>query len=254
MPIDGKIKPNEDFWQNLASESIYNSAEKIAGASTALKTVITWAFGIFSVGGFSLTVFGNLLKDYNWWALIIFGIAFFLLTIAYALASQAQYPIAKKYNDAVPAEIKAAFSEVVSTQSKFFKTASTVTILGVFLIALGILIQFGNIKKSGAVKTEPLSYLKTGVEKRGDSVFIPVTLVDKAKTAVALSFFHTGIKKDSLLYSGVYYTDAAGRLYYSYRIINDSIKKVLVKATVRLSESADSLFEQTRIVNVNITR
>jgi hypothetical protein len=254
MPIDGKNKPNEDFWQNIASESIYNSSEKITASTTALKTVITWAFGIFAVGGFSFSVFGNSLKEYNFYALISFGIAFFLLTIAYALASQAQYPVAKKFNDSQPVEIKAAFSEVVATQSKFFKAAAAITITGVFLIAVGILIQFGNIKKTNAVKHERLSYIKAGVEKRSDSTFIPVTLVDKENAAVTLSFFDNGIKKDTLLYTGVYYTDAGGRLYYSYRVINDSIKKVLVKATVRLSESADTLFEQTRMINLNIPR
>lgn len=152
MAIEGKIKPTEDFWINLSAESIYGSSERIAKAGETLKTVITWAFGIFTVGGFALTVFGTNFKSYSPWGLYLFGTAFFLLTIAQVFIVKSQAPVTKEYNDQDPAEVKKVFVEKVRVQSAIFSWAMGITFTAFFLLAAGILIQFAALTKKEVEK------------------------------------------------------------------------------------------------------
>lgn len=192
MAIDGTIKPNESFWINLSAESIYGSSEKISKATETLKTVITWAFAIFSVGGLGLSAFGNSFKDYDSCTLFCLGVGFSLLTICYFLSSYAQFPVAKKYKDTHPVEIKQVFSNRVKTQSFFFKLATGLTFLGLFCIALAILLQFNHMKEnaieSNKKASSSLIVIMTGVERKNDTTDIPVTITNVKTKKIILSF------------------------------------------------------------------
>jgi hypothetical protein len=263
MPIDGKIKANEDFWINLSAETIYGSSERVAKAADTLKTVITWAFGVFSVGGFTLTVFGDSLKDYNQTALLLFGFAFALLTIAQILIARAQSPFSKKYLDTDPVEIKKTFSEATVTQIRAFRLAMGVSFTGFLLLAIGILVQFANLKtKEKDIKEPVVLLLKTGIEKRSDTISIPVTVQFKANAPIQVTITNLTVDPAKpvpesspvrLLYNNVFYTDTSGRMYFSYRLDTTLVKTVLVKATAREKDSAGNLEEIAKLVTVKIS-
>jgi len=241
------------FWLNLAAEQVYGSGEKRENSVKGLTTVILWTFGLFASGGM-LSIFGGI-KELDFWALVSFGIAFFFLSLAYMLANRALYPVAKELNPAEVSSVKKAFSEAVIKQTERFKWAAGFTAMGFFFLAGGILLAFWTAKKTCTEKPVTQLYVKTGVEKINDTAFIPVTILNKEKSTVVLSFFDTDVKKDSLikdtlLYSGIYYTDSTGRFYYSYKVNNKNVKNVRVRATV--SQAIDVLFEQTRTVNLKI--
>jgi hypothetical protein len=175
------------------------------------------------------------------------------------LANRALYPVPKALNPAEAGSIKTAFSETVKKQTERFKWAAGFTATGFFFLALGILLAFWTVKKPYAEKPMLTFYMKTGVEKAGDSINIPVTIMDKKNEAITLSFINTGsfdsagnIKK--LLFSKVCYTDTSGRLYYSYHVKCDSIKKILVKATVKQIATADTLIEMVHTRKITIPR
>lgn len=262
MPIDGTLDASPKFWLNLAAESIYNSAEKISKSCETLKTIIGWTFGLFATGGFVITTFGNLPK-YSIYTLYSFGIAFFLLTIAYALSAEGQYPVVKEYNDHDPFQIKKVFGGAVALQASRFRTAATITFVGFFFLGLGILIQFPNTKEkkeTPAATVQPTFEMKTGVEVKDGQTYIPVTIKAKKNDTLTVSFFN--ITKDSknlsapdpknLLESKVFYTDTAGNVYNSYKLTDTTTKILLVRASVPTLKSAEGWTEAVKSIKVTI--
>jgi hypothetical protein len=244
----------------MAAESIYNSAEKRTKSVESLKTVIVWAFTLFSVGGFAVSLFGKL-NEFHTYALISFGIAFFMLTIAYVQAGRAEYPVVNEYNPNEAKDIKKALSNVVAAQSERFKWASGITSIGFFFLAIGLLIQFGAVKKeTKEIEKVSSSFdMKVGVERRGDNVFIPMTIMSKKNERVEISIindtslvFSADPKK--LLFNQAFYTDSIGRLYYSYTMEQDTIKTLLVKATIQQKNEGDVLVEQSKVIRVKIKK
>lgn len=157
----------------------------------------------------------------------------FLLVIAYVLAGKAQYPVAKTYHPNDVADISKAFREAVAEQTKQFKRAAGVTMLGFFFLAVGILFLFCHAKeqppKPKEVMINPL-ILKAGIEKRNDSVFIPVTAIAAKDTnlkdtnnIITLSIAAIRKGKDSTLCNMPYKLDTASRFFYSY-LVPDSVK------------------------------
>jgi len=228
MAIEDKKIASETFWLNIAAENIYSSFEKRATSVGNLKKVIEWAFAIFTTTGFVGGTFGVTITGFNIISLVSFGIAFCLLVIAYVLAGKAHYPVAKTYHPNDVADISKAFGEAVAEQTKQFKRASGVTILGFFFLAFGILFLFRYAKQqpSPPVKViiNPL-LIKAGIEKRNDSVFIPVTAMAEKDTSlkntnntVILSISAIRNGKDFSLCNNPYKLDTAGRFFYSYQV------------------------------------
>ncbi|HMI79316.1 MAG TPA: hypothetical protein VK484_11015 [Ferruginibacter sp.] len=263
MAIEGKIKPDEDFWINLSAESIYGSSERMVKAGETLKTVITWAFGIFTVGGFALTIFGTNLKTYDHYGLYLFGGAFFLLTIAQILIVKSQAPVTISYNPYDPVQINIIFVEKVRTQSAIFNWAMGIAFTAFFLLAAGILIQFAALtKKDEEKKCPPFLIVNTGIEKRANATSIPVTVEykkDKNPIQVTITNLTTGTNNPlpvnsplRLLVDTVFYTDKAGKLYYSYKLAVDSVKTLLVKITAREKDSTNNFQELSKLITLNI--
>jgi hypothetical protein len=265
MSIADKNMADEDFWCNLAAESIYSSADRRSKSVEALKGVITWAFGLFTTGGFFLGLFGKI-NDTNPVALVSLGIGFSLLTIAYSQAYKAQYPVPETFRPLVPEDVLNAFKSAVVAQSKLFKQAVTITSAGITFIAIGILIAFGTIKPSTPPKmTAPPSGLviRTGVEKKGGLVYVPVIMMGKPNDLVDLSLINTtpisGAKdsaKTGRLLSGLpMYADTAGRLYYSFSFKPaDTIKTLLLIVDRRESKIKDTLLRQVAAINLNVDK
>jgi hypothetical protein len=102
--------------------------------------------------------------------------------------------------------------------------------------------------------------MKTGIERKGDSIFIPVAIQFEKNTAVELSLTNTTknekTKKllNKMIFDQIFYTDSSGWLYYSnYLRPSDSIKTLVVKSTAKQKVVADTILEQSVIVNLNIS-
>ncbi len=254
MAISDTNKANEDFWCNIAAESIYGSSERRAKSVDSLKTLITWAFGLFSTGGFAFTLFGNI-KDFDGYALINFGIAFFLLTIAYSVANMAQYPVAETYRPSEPVAIANSFSRAVKKQMRIFNVAVGVVSLGFFFFALGLLLQFANVRKNASPKISvtPGLMLNTSVLKKGGTIYIPMTIRAGKNDSVDIKICNnaTSKQKDTIpkiLFTASLRADSNGMLYYSYSQARaDSITSILVEASLR-KVTFDTVALQTKTV------
>lgn len=261
MPIDGKNMLTPDFWANMAAEHIYTTAERRVTSAKTLETIILWAFGFFSVGGFALNLFGAL-KEFNHWALICFGVCFFLLVLAYYYAGKSQFPDSQTFRMGDIQQIATAFSDSAKTQTRVFKTATALTGVAFFFLALGLLILFGTVKKEEEKVVTPQAHqpvVKTGVEKRNDSLFLPITIQWRKNEPVHISILKSDIVKvgtatstvESRLYGGTFYADTSGHIYYSHLILpKDSVKNVVIRTLVS-HKIADTLSE--RISSIKLT-
>ena len=250
-----------DFWANMAAEHIYTTAERRVTSAKTLETIILWAFGFFSVGGFALRLFGTL-KEFNDWALICFGVCFFLLVLAYYYAGKSQFPDSQTFRMGDIQQIATAFSDSAKTQTSVFKTATALTGVAFFFLALGLLILFGTVKEEEKVVTRQLQQpvIKTGVEKRNDSLFLPITIQWRNDEPVHLSILKSEIVKvgtatstiESRLYGGTFYTDTSGRIYYSHLILpKDSVKNVVIR-TIVSQKVADTLSERISSIKLAV--
>jgi hypothetical protein len=233
MAITDKYIANETFWLNIAAENIYSSFEKRAASVSYLKKVIEWAFAIFTTTGFVGGTFGVSINGFSIISLVCFGFAFSFLVFAYVLAGKAQYPVAKTYHPNDVADISKAFGQAVTEQTKQFKIASKVTIWGFLFLAFGVLFMFWHANqppcKPKEVMINPL-ILKAGIEKRNDSVFIPVTAMAAKDTSLKdtnniITLYISVIRKekDSIICNKPYKLDTAGHFFYSY-LVPDSVK------------------------------
>jgi hypothetical protein len=233
MPIDSNNTPGDDrFWLNLAAETIYGSPQKREDSVKGLTSLIVWTFGLFAAGtGGFLSIFGGI-RDFSFNTLIAFSFAFFFLCLAYYLANRALYPVAKSLIPADVSSIKTAFSETTTKQTVRFQWASCFTAIGFFCLAAGIFFQFWSLSKPIHPKLSPEYYMNTKVERRGDSIFIPVTIVNNKTHAVELSIINNSnldsiSNNKKILFKRVFLTDTAGRLYYSYHLSCDTLKNVI---------------------------
>ncbi len=259
MPLGDKHMVDADFWANMAAEHIYSTAGRRVVSAETLRTIILWAFGFFSVGGFALNLFGTL-KNFHQLSLVCFGICFLLLVLAYYFAGQAQFPASKTFKVGSTTEIADAFSNSAKKQTNIFQIATTLTGIGFFFLAVGLLIQFGNVKevrKVAALPEQPI--VKTVIKKRKDSLFVPVIIQWKKDEPVYLSIVKLEIIKaktvnrtvETNLFDGLFYPDSLGRVFYSYSVLpKDSVKSMIVRTTVT-KKTSDTLSE--RMVSIKLT-
>jgi len=247
-----------DFWCNIAAESIYNSADRRAKAADTLKTLITWAFGLFSTGGFAVSLFGSI-KEFNGCALICFGIAFFLLTIAYCVANMAQYPVAQTFNAQNPAAIAVSFSQAVKKQAHVFNIAVVISSLGFFFFALGLLLQFAHVKGNATqIPTPSRLMLNTGVYLQDGKMYIPIAVKAGRNDTVNIAIYNNTPSKSGnsavpeLLFAAPLKADTSGMLFYSYcRSAADTLKALTVTASVQ-KRNQDTIAEQKNTVALKV--
>ncbi len=115
MAIESTNIVSEKFWLNLAAEQIYSSFEKRAASVKSLQTIILWTYGLFTASGFVSSIFKDI-SAFPDCSLILFGIAFFLLTFAYALSNEAQYPVTSSFHPNDTVAIAESFSAAVKKQ------------------------------------------------------------------------------------------------------------------------------------------
>jgi hypothetical protein len=252
----------DSFWLNWAAETIYYSGDKREVSVKTLITVITWTFGLFAAGtGGLLSIFGGV-REFNPLALLSFGVAFFFLSLAYFFAHRALFPIAKSFRPAEVAGIKAGFSEVVIKQTKRFRFAAGFTATGFFFLATAIFLQFWSVSKEKEKSAQKYSYaVSAAVEKRGDTIFVPITATGKPLQPVQLNIYKTshpdsiGSTKSKSLESKIFRSDNTGRFYFSYPVNPmDSVKIMVMQVVFREKGTADSLEEISKAIRVIINK
>ncbi len=249
MAVENENIVSEKFWLNLAAENIYNSFEKRVASVTRLKEVIVWAFTLFTTGGFVIGVFGKV-SEFPYYSLYLFGAGFALLTLAYVLAGEAQYPVTQQYHPNDTEGIARVFSAAVNKQSAFFKLAAGITFLGFLAIAFAILFLFSDAKKPvTVVKSEmyPLTVI-TSLQKKDSLYAIPLTVMTLPKAEVYVSI-RAGKEKEKLLFNEVYKADTTGRLYQSFTVSEDS-ELYWIKAGIRPVNKTDTIIETSKTIRL----
>lgn|GEM_PF-3621789 len=172
MAINDKNIVSDQFWVNLVAEQIYSVFDRQAKAVETLQKLIMWAFSLFSGTGIVFTFYAKP-AEYNPTAIVLFGVAFAVLVLAYFVATQSSFPIARGVRPNEPANIATVHSDTVKFNNRIFRFASFLTFFGFFLIAVGILVQF-NPKKEAPKSLPELQFTAKIVEK-DTVVFISVT-------------------------------------------------------------------------------
>lgn len=264
MALSDRNTTGPAFWANLAAEQIYNTPERRQQSVEALKTLIAWAFTLFSVGGFALNLFGTF-KEFSRVALICFGLTFLFLTIAYYLASKAQFPDLASYIPGDISQIQDAFNASSTEQSEKFETASIVTGIGFSLLAVGLLIQFATFQRDTVSKPSslPKIELSTSYQKVGDSAFLPITVqwLESHPIKVTITAFRKSVPnqapvwRDTLLLSKIFHTDTAGRFFYSQIVYTtDSAIGYTVRVSSMIKQNDSMLTEITVSNELKVNR
>jgi hypothetical protein len=238
------------FWANMAAEQVYNAFEKRAKAVAELQGVIKWLFGLFTAGGLVLSFFAKS-GEYHTNALVLFGLGFSVLVLAYYFTTQATFPVAMELRPNEPIEIAAAFSESIIINTRRFNQASVVTFVGFLFIAFGILAQFAGRGTSNApVPAKPVELsVITGIQLIRDSVAIPVTSQFKKSVPVMVHVMackKSLSEKDSTLYLKVFNPDTLGRMYASCLLVKS--RRTCFRVSVTVAELAkDGSIKQTSL-------
>jgi hypothetical protein len=255
MAVESTNIVSEKFWLNLAAEQIYSTFEKRAASVKSLQTIILWTYGLFTASGFVSSIF----KDVSAFpdsSLFLFGGAFFLLTIAYALSNEAQNPVTSKFHPNDTVGIANSFSTAVKKQADYFKWASGITLLGFFLFALALLFLFkdkADAKKKVKDEIKTSATVKIGIEQKETlNKIIPVT-ISTGKGKLIQITIQDESKSNELILDSVFYADAKGNFYASFPVATTKdIKNLLVKATIKQSDSSDISFYESTIVKLKV--
>ncbi len=243
---------SEKFWLNLAAESITTSFEKRTAGAKRLKDLVTWAYGLLAATGVIGSLFGEV-KTFPIESLIFFGAGYALLTIAYGLAGEAEYPVTRNYHPNDMEAIANAFSEAVKYQTKYFKAAAVVGFAGLASISFAILFLFFSAKEKAPVVKEELypMVVNSSVIRINDSLLkIPVTIMTvPGADTVSISIL-SGKNKELVLFKEAFKTDTAGRLYTACPVkwVKGDSSQVWLHTTIRIPDNTDS------VVKYKVTR
>lgn len=248
---------SEKFWLNLAAQSITTSFEKRAAGAKRLKDLITWAYGLLAATGIIGSIFGEV-KTFPIESLIAFGVGYALLTIAYGLAGEAEYPVTKNYHPNDTEAIANAFSEAVKYQTNYFKAAAVVAFAGLAGIAFAILFLFFSAKEKAPVAKEELYpiVVNSSVIRTNDSLLkIPVTIMTVPVADTVSIAILSGKNKEIVLFKEAYKTDTAGRIYTvcPVKLIKGDSSQVWLHTTIRVPDKTDSVVKY-KVTRLSIPR
>ena len=142
MAINDQNVVSDPFWLNIGAEEVYNSTQNRKDAVQKLQATIAWVFSVYTLTTVGSVVFGK--NDWSMFALLLLGLAFMGLTLAYWQATVAGFPVPESFYAADPASVQAAFNNAGKRNNARFKTAVVLTSIGVFLYSAGMLAQFGS--------------------------------------------------------------------------------------------------------------
>jgi hypothetical protein len=239
------------FWTNMAAEQVYNSFEKRKTSVENLQKLIEWAFGLFGTGGMIGTFF-TAGTQYTPLTLIMIGVGFAILVIAYYIATRAAFPVAMEMRPNQPEVISAAFTEALLISTRRFEGASTLTFVGFFIITCGILTHFIDPHQKEVPPRKEVSLsVEADTVQRGNTTFIPVTVTYQPQTKIDVKVFRkwkSDAKKDTvaLAYHEVFKSDSTGRVYAStkHKTTPGDTYSIYVTAYEKL---ADKNHRETRI-------
>jgi len=249
MALNDTNVVNELFWTNYAAEKIYTTFTARAKAVENLQAFIKWTLTLFASGGLVLTFFSQ--AQLTGYALFFWGVGFACFVFGYYYSTYAGFPITKEMDPNDAASIAGAYGGAVKKSDNNFLLAQQWTIVGVFFIALGILVQFGTggCKKDPPVikKDTPLQ-LNTYLQKDGKSSLVPF-LVHAEKSSIvhirlsvsdtlAANIFST--TNDSVLLIRSFKTDTNGIAAGVYAVPPQLKRKFIIMTAIEGRPSADS--------------
>lgn len=211
MAIGDNNSISPQFWKNLVTEKVYDAFTIRAKAVESLQTFVKWFFGLFSSGSFLLIFFGKDSLDTS--TLVIWGAGVGLLLFGSLRAAESGFPNVSDVDVTDSASIETGYSKAVRKSNKQFRTAYWFITIGVFMVALGILLEF-------ASGQPPKFRLNTYLEKRDGMVLLPFVIQgDKKNHAVdlvisgtdSLSAGNPFLVRDALLLNQSFVTDKDGQ-------------------------------------------
>jgi len=142
MAINDTNVVSDPFWLNIGAEEVYNSGPTRKDAVLKLQAAIAWVFTIYTATTMGSVVFAKK-DDWNIYSLLLFGVAFMSLTMAYWLATIAYFPVPESFYAADPESVRTVFNNTAKRNNIRFKSAVILTSIGVFFYSIGLLAQFG---------------------------------------------------------------------------------------------------------------
>lgn len=143
MAVNDENQVSETFWLNIAAEQVYSTPANRNAAVERLQKTIVWVFGVYT----SITVAGLLFAKsdaWNGWSLVFFGLAFFLLTVAYRVATMATFPVPESFYAEEAASVRDGFNKAISESNTRFEEAVGLCFTGVIFYSLAIFSLFAS--------------------------------------------------------------------------------------------------------------
>ena len=212
MAIGDHNTVSPEFWKNLATEKVYDSFATRAKSVDSLQTFVKWFIGLFSSGSFLLLFFGK--SDLGNGTLIVWGAGLGCLLVGSLLAMEAGFPRLKDIDLTDGDDIEEKYSEAIRGATKVFKWAFYMVTIGVFLVVVGILIEFGTTSKDAPHRLQVRAYLK----KADTTWLMPFTLKGDKSSSVDVVISGTNeasparpwLSHDTILLRHTFPTDSEG--------------------------------------------
>ncbi|MDP9081662.1 MAG: hypothetical protein M3O71_29980 [Bacteroidota bacterium] len=122
MAINDTNVVSDPFWLNVGAEEVYNSTQNRKDAVQKLQATIAWVFTVYTATTMGSVVFAKK-DDWNIYSLLLLGLAFMGLTIAYWQAMVAAFPVPESFYAADPASVRTAFNKAAKRNNIRFKSA-----------------------------------------------------------------------------------------------------------------------------------
>lgn len=257
MAITDKNLASENFWLNIAAESIYDTYNRRAKAVENLQKLIAWGLGLFTTGSFLIFFFPKAegLSDQTF---RYFCIAIALLVLGYFLASVSGFPLPSKYNPNDPVDIKKKFVRGVVISSITFSFSIVFVFAGFLFIATGIFQQGGTPRAKAAAPKKELQVVAS-LQVHADSTYIPVVVnhAPSLQARIIIRAYKSGYQvsktnPEVVLENGLFLADSAGHVAISRFVPNASLK--FFSVIVSIPEPAQNGMTTQRVFTRKLQR
>jgi hypothetical protein len=262
MAVNDTNLVSDEFWLNLGAEQVYNTLQARKDSIDRLQKTIVWVFGIYSSITFVSVLFAKG-QDWKPAVLLLFGISFLFLILAYWVASFASFSLPASFYASAAESVKSAFNKAVNRNSWAFNIAVILSGIGTIFYALALLCQFSssfmdriNKDKTNITHTDTFQIQYKIVDRQG--MIANFLLSSKKNTLHRVFFIHDTIAKkrnrnDTLPINctgrekcGWVYTDSTNSARFSLKI--PDFKKGLYLLVIRSDSANDGKQVQTHIL------
>lgn len=257
MAITDQNLASENFWLNIAAESIYDTYNRRAKAVENLQKLIAWGMGLFTTGSFLIYFFPKA-DGLSQQTFQYFCIAIGMLVLGYFLASVSGFPLPSKYNANDPADIKIKFTRGVIISSVTFSFSILFVFAGFLFIALGIF-QQGSTPRTTPAEPKKELQVAASLQTHADSTYLPV-IISHTKAAYAriiIRAYKSGYQVsktnlETVLENGLFPADSSGHIAVSRYVGNASLR--FFSVTVNIPEAAQNGLTVQRVFTKKLQR